>query len=135
MKTVITNINNAPKPSGTYSPAIRVGNTVYLAGQIPLVPATNEIIADDFSQQVRQVFENLQAVCQAAGGNLNDLVKINIYLTDLSNFPQVNHIMPEFFTEPYPARTTIEVSALPKGSQIEMDGILVLGTGPSLKKL
>ncbi|MDF2868220.1 MAG: RidA family protein [Gammaproteobacteria bacterium] len=126
MKKAITNVANAPKPSGSYSPAIQVGNTLYLAGQIPLVPATGEMVADDFSIQVRQVFENMQAVCLAAGGNLNDVVKLNIYLTDLSNFPYVNQIMPEFFNEPYPARTTIEVSALPKNAQLEIDGILVL---------
>jgi reactive intermediate/imine deaminase len=126
MKKTITNVVDAPKPSGTYSPAIQAGNTIYLAGQIPLLPTTGEMVTGDMTMQVRQVFKNLQAVCIAAGASLNDLVKLNVYLADLADFPYINQIMAEFFTEPYPARTTVEVSALPKGAKIEIDGILVL---------
>lgn len=126
MKQAIDQIPNAPKPSGTYSSAIQVGSTVYLAGQIPLISDSGNLVEGDFSQQVRQVFHNMQAVCEAAGGGLNQIVKLTIYLSDLANFPIVNQIMLEFFGEPYPARTTIEVSKLPKGAAIEVDGILVL---------
>lgn len=118
--------DNAPAAIGTYSQAVKVDNTVYLSGQIPLVPATMEMVSEDFEAQVVQVFENLTAVTQAAGGNMSDIVKLNIFMTDLSNFATVNDVMSRYFTQPYPARAAIEVSALPKGSQVEMDGVMVL---------
>jgi len=118
--------DNAPAAIGTYSQAVKIDNTVYLSGQIPLVPATMEVISEDFAQQVEQVFQNLTAVCQAAGGSLNDIAKLNIFMTDLSNFATVNEIMAKHFSQPYPARAAIEVSALPKGVQVEMDGVMVL---------
>jgi len=117
---------NAPAAIGTYSQAVKVDNTVYLSGQIPLVPATMEMISDDFKAQVVQVFENLTAVCEAAGGSMKDIVKLNIFMTDLSNFSIVNEVMATYFEQPYPARAAIEVSALPKASQVEMDGVMVL---------
>lgn len=125
-KEAIGAIKNAPAPSGSYSPAIRVGNTVYLAGQIPLCPTTGELVSAEITAQVRQVFANLQAVAEACGGNLDQMVKLTIYLQDLRHFPHINQIMPEFFTAPYPARTTIEVAGLPKNALIEVDGILVV---------
>jgi reactive intermediate/imine deaminase len=120
--------SSAPKAIGTYSQAVKVDNTVYLSGQIPLIPETMEIISDDIGQQITQVFKNLNAVSQAAGGSLDDIVKLNIFLTDLTYFPRVNEIMAEFFHEPYPARAAIGVSELPKAAQVEMDAILVLKT-------
>ena len=117
---------NAPAAIGTYSQAVKVDNTVYLSGQIPLVPATMEMVSDDFRAQVVQVFENLTAVCEAAGGSMKDIVKLNIFMTDLSNFATVNEVMANYFEQPYPARAAIEVSALPKASQVEMDGVMVL---------
>jgi reactive intermediate/imine deaminase len=125
MKKTISHSANAPKPSGTYSSAIQVGQTVYLAGQIPLDPHTGELVGPDIDAQVRQVFSNLQAVAEAAGGSLNDLVKLNVYLKEFSHFPYLNQIMPEFFVEPYPARTTIGVAALPKNALIEIDGVMM----------
>lgn len=116
---------NAPAAIGTYSQAVKVGNTVYLSGQIPLDTATMELVEGGFAAQAEQVFANLQAVCQAAGGSLNQLVKLNFYLTDLSDFAQLNEIMAKHFTQPYPARAAVEVSALPKGSLLEADGIMV----------
>lgn len=124
-KAVITT-ENAPSAIGTYSQAIKANNTVYLSGQIPLVPSTMALIEGDFRAQAEQVFRNLQAVCQAANGDLPDIVKLNIYLTDLSHFPTVNEVMGEFFDEPYPARAAIGVSELPKGALVEADGIMVL---------
>ncbi|MGB0956846.1 MAG: RidA family protein [Litorivicinus sp.] len=121
----VIHTDNAPAAVGTYSQAVKVGNTVYLSGQIPLVPATMELV-EDFEGQVKQVFANLSAVCEAAGGTLNDIAKLNIFMTDLSNFATVNEIMAQHFDEPYPARAAIEISALPKGASIEMDGILEL---------
>ncbi len=118
--------NNAPAAIGTYSQAVKVDNTVYLSGQIPLVPETMEVIGDDFATQVDQVFKNLCAVCEAAGGSINDIVKLNIFMTDLSNFATVNETMAKYFEQPYPARAAIEVSALPKAVQVEMDGVMVL---------
>ncbi len=118
--------DNAPAAIGTYSQAVRVENTVYLSGQIPLVPSSMEIVSDDIEKQVRQVFENLQAVASAAGGNLNDIVKLNVFLTDLQHFPKINEIMSEYFQEPYPARAAIGVSQLPRDAQVEMDAILIL---------
>ena len=116
----------APRAIGTYSQAIKVHNTVYLSGQIPLVPDTMEIISDDISDQIAQVFDNLAAVCEAAGGSLNDLVKLNIFLTDLGHFATVNEIMANFFDEPYPARAAIGVKSLPRNALVEMDGVLVI---------
>ncbi|WP_435275530.1 RidA family protein [Psychrobium sp. nBUS_13] len=118
--------DNAPAAIGTYSQAVKVDNTVYLSGQIPLVPSTMEMVSEDFEAQVVQVFDNLTAVTKAAGGNMNDIVKLNIFMTDLSNFATVNDVMSRYFEQPYPARAAIEVSALPKGSQVEMDGVMVL---------
>ena len=118
--------DSAPAAIGTYSQAVKVNNTVYLSGQIPLDPQTMELASDEISGQVSQVFRNLAAVCAASGGDLSNIVKLNIFLTDLSHFPIVNGIMGQYFNEPYPARAAIGVRALPKGSQVEMDGILVI---------
>jgi len=122
----IIHTDQAPAAIGTYSQAVKVNNTVYLSGQIPLDPKTMEIVSDDIAAQIGQVFDNLTAVCDAAGGDLSSIVKLNIFLTDLSNFPIVNEIMGQYFEEPYPARAAIGVRALPKGSKVEMDGILVV---------
>lgn len=116
----------APQAIGTYSQAIKVNNTVYLSGQIPLDPATMEIIEGDISAHIRRVLDNLQAVAQAAGGDLADIVKLNVFLTDLANFPIVNEIMGQYFTQPYPARAVVGVAALPKGVGVEMDAIMVI---------
>lgn len=116
----------APIPRGTYSQAIKCGNTVYLAGQIPLHPTTQQLIGNDVKSQISQVFENISAVAKAAGGSLNDIVKLNIYLLDFTEFNFVNEVMAEFFTEPYPARTTIGVAALPMGSKVEIEAIMLL---------
>lgn len=118
--------DNAPAAIGTYSQAVKVGTAVYLSGQIPLVPATMEVISEDFTEQTHQVFKNLTAVCQAAGGQIQDMVKVNIFLTDLSNFAIVNEVMSQYFKQPYPARAAIGVRALPKGVQVEIDGIMEL---------
>lgn len=123
----IIQTNNAPQAIGTYSQAVKVGDTVYLSGQIPLLPATMELVEGDFSAQVEQVFENLSAVCEAAGGSLQQIVKLNIFLTDLSHFATVNEIMARYFKQPYPARAAIGVAQLPKGATVEMDGILIIG--------
>lgn len=123
---IIIATENAPAAIGTYSQAVKVGNTVYLSGQIPLVPSTMQIVSDDFEAQVVQVFENLTAVCTAAGGTLNDIVKLNIFLTDLSHFAKVNEIMSRYFSQPYPARAAIGVKQLPKDAQVEMDGVMEL---------
>lgn len=116
----------APAAIGAYSQAVRAGDSVYLSGQIALDPATGALVSDDIAVQARQVFSNLAAVCQAAGGSLAQLVRVGIYLTHLSHFSAVNEIMAARFDTPYPARSTIEVSALPKGAQIEVDAIMVL---------
>ena len=118
--------DNAPAAIGTYSQAVRVGQFVFLSGQIPLVPATMEIAEGDFADRARQVFENLQAVAQAAGGSLDDAVKLTIFLTDLDNFATVNEIMAEYCSKPYPARAAVQVAALPKGVDVEADAILSL---------
>ena len=123
---IIIATENAPAAIGTYSQAVKVGSTVYLSGQIPLVPSTMQIVSDDFEAQVVQVFENLTAVCTAAGGSINDIVKLNIFLTDLSHFAKVNEIMSRYFSQPYPARAAIGVKQLPKDSQVEMDGVMEL---------
>ena len=126
MAKIIIQTDNAPAAIGTYSQAVKADNTVYISGQIPLVAATMETVEGDIDAQITQVFDNLTAVAEAAGGSLKDAVKLTIYLTDLSNFPTVNQIMAKYFNEPYPARAAIEVSALPKGVGVEMDAILVL---------
>ena len=115
----------APAAIGTYSQAVKVDKTVYLSGQIPLDPGTMEIVDGGIQAEIRQVFENLSAVCKAAGGNLQDIVKLNIFLTDLSDFPLVNEIMATYFNTPYPARAAIGVASLPKGVGVEMDAIMV----------
>jgi reactive intermediate/imine deaminase len=116
----------APAAIGPYSQAIKVDNYVYFSGQIPLDPTTMLLISDDFRAQAKQVFSNLAEVCKAAGGSLNAIVKITIYLTDLIHFPIVNEVMVGFFESPYPARTTIQVSALPKEAQIEIDAVMMV---------
>lgn len=126
MNKAIISTDNAPAAIGTYSQAVKVGTAVYLSGQIPLVPETMEVISEDFAEQTQQVFKNLTAVCEAAGGRLQDMVKVNIFLTDLSNFATVNEIMSKHFSTPYPARAAIGVRELPKGVQIEIDGIMEL---------
>lgn len=117
---------DAPAAIGPYSQATRCGSTVFLSGQIPLDPATGELVAGGLDAQARRSFENLRAVCQAAGGSLDDVARVGLYLTDLSQFAVVNAVMAEYFSEPYPARSTIEVSALPKGAQFEVDAVMVL---------
>ncbi len=126
MAKEIISTDKAPQAIGTYSQAVKTGSTVYLSGQIPLVPETMEMVDGDIRQQIHRVFQNLQAVANAAGGDLSDIVKLNIFLTDLSNFPQVNEVMAEYFQQPYPARAAIGVSALPKDAGVEMDGVLEL---------
>ena len=123
-KTVHT--ENAPAAIGTYSQAVRTGNLVFLSGQIPLLPATMEIVDGDFEARARQVFENLEAVAKAAGGSLNDAVKITVYLTNLDDFATVNAVMERFFEQPYPARAAIGVASLPKGADVEADAILAI---------
>ncbi|SEA91065.1 reactive intermediate/imine deaminase [Thiothrix caldifontis] len=127
MNKSIISTPDAPQAIGTYSQAVRAGDTVYLSGQIPLVPTTMQMVEGDIAAQVRQVFENLSAVAKAAGGSLNDCVKVHVFLTDLVNFPVVNQVMAEYFVEPYPARAAIGVAALPRGADVEVDAIMVLG--------
>lgn len=115
----------APAAIGTYSQAVKVGQTTFLSGQIPLVPDTGELVSGDIEAEARQAFRNLTAVCEAAGGSLNDLVKVNVFLTDLSHFPVINQVMEELFEAPYPARAAIGVAQLPKGARVEVDGIMV----------
>lgn len=128
MQKHIISTDQAPQAIGTYSQAVHVtgGSTVYLSGQIPLVPSTMEMIEGGISEQINQVFKNLAAVCKESGGSLNDIVKLNIYLTDLNNFPVVNEVMATYFDEPYPARAAVGINELPKGSQVEMDGVMVI---------
>ncbi|MBB3190027.1 RidA family protein [Halomonas cerina] len=123
----VINTDQAPAAIGPYSQAIKAGNTVYLSGQIPLDPATMAIASDDFEAQARQVFTNLQAVCEEAAGSLQDVVKLNLYLVDLDQFAVVNKVMEEFFQAPFPARAAVGVKALPKGSQVEAEAVMVLG--------
>ena len=122
----VIHTNHAPQAIGTYSQAVKVGGTVYLAGQIPLDAGTMTIVDGDFTAQAEQVFRNLAAVCEAAGGSLQDMVKLNIYLTDLANFSTVNDVMAHHFAKPYPARAAVGVNELPKGALVEIDGIMVL---------
>jgi len=126
MSKQIIETDKAPRAIGTYSQAVRLDRTVYLSGQIPLVPETMTIIEGDISAQITQVFDNLQAVAEAAGGDFSDIVKLNVFLTDLSHFPIVNEIMGRYFQPPYPARAAIGVAALPKAADVEMDAIMVL---------
>ena len=125
MKRIIETAK-APAAIGTYSQAIRHGNTVYLSGQIPLDPQTGELLKGEIEGQIHRVFKNLRAVCEAAGGDLESIVKLNVFLTDLSHFPQVNEIMAQYFQPPYPARAAVGVAQLPKGAEVEMDAILAL---------
>jgi reactive intermediate/imine deaminase len=127
MSRTIIHTDNAPRAIGPYSQAVRAGTTVYLSGQIPLDPATGALVAGDITAQTRRVFDNLGAVCAAAGGSLADVVRVGIYLTDLGDFAAVNAVMAEYCAQPYPARSTIQVSALPRGAQVEIDAVLVLG--------
>ncbi len=126
MAREIIQTDQAPAAIGTYSQAVKVGTTVYLSGQIPLVPETMELVGDDAEAQIRRVFDNLSAVARAAGGSLADVAKLNIFLTDLSHFPLVNEVMADYFQQPYPARAAIGVAALPKGAQVEMDAVMAL---------
>ena len=126
MKKEIIRTNDAPQAIGTYSQAVKVGNTVYLSGQIPLVPGMMELEQGDMRAQIARVFENLKAVATAAGGDLSDVVKLNVFLTDLTHFPLVNEVMSKYFQQPYPARAAVGVAALPKGAAVEMDAIMVL---------
>ena len=126
MKKEVIHSNKAPQAIGTYSQAVKVGNTVYLSGQIPLVPGMMELEKGDMRAQIARVFENLKAVANAAGGDLSNVVKLNVFLTDLGHFPLVNEVMSKYFQQPYPARAAIGVAALPKGAAVEMDAIMVL---------
>lgn len=118
--------SKAPEAIGTYSQAVITQKTVYLSGQVPFFPETMQMIEGDIHTQVRQIFKNLQAVCEAAGGSLDHIVKLNVYLTSMVHFPIVNEVMSELFTQPYPARAAVAVAALPKDAEIEIDGIMVL---------
>jgi reactive intermediate/imine deaminase len=119
--------DNAPAAIGPYSQAVRAGDTVYLSGQIPLDPASGSLVEGDIATQARRAFDNLKAVCEAAGGSLDDVVRVGLYLVDLGRFAEVNAVMAEYFQSPYPARSTVEVSALPKGATFEVDAVMVLG--------
>ncbi|MHC1481572.1 Rid family detoxifying hydrolase [Frateuria aurantia] len=127
MSRSIISTDQAPAAIGPYSQAVKAGSTVYFSGQIPLDPATGELVAGDVAAQAHQVFKNLTAVAAAAGGTLADFVRVGIYVTDLANFATVNAVMTEYFQAPFPARSTIEVSALPKAAQVEVDAVMVLG--------
>ncbi|MCW8888006.1 MAG: RidA family protein [Gammaproteobacteria bacterium] len=127
MSREIIHTDRAPQAIGTYSQAVKVGSTVYLSGQIPLVPETMELVEGDMEAQIRRVFDNLSAVAAASGGTLASIAKLNIFLTDLSHFPLVNSVMAEYFQQPYPARAAIGVASLPKGAEVEMDGVMELG--------
>ncbi len=126
MSREVIRTEHAPQAIGTYSQAVKVDNTVYLSGQIPLDPNTMELVDASMETQIRQVFDNLSAVAEAAGGTLEDVTKLNVFLTDLSCFPMVNEIMAQYFEPPYPARAAIGVAALPKGAGVEMDAVLHL---------
>jgi reactive intermediate/imine deaminase len=126
MDREIISTKEAPQAIGTYSQAVRTGQTIYLSGQIPLIPETMDLVAGDIRDQITRVFDNLSAVARAGGGSLADIVKLNIYLTDPTHFPLVNEIMAEYFTAPYPARAAVGVSALPRGAMVEMDAVMVI---------
>jgi reactive intermediate/imine deaminase len=119
--------DQAPKAIGPYSQAVRAGNTVYLSGQIPLDPKTGELVTGDIQRETRRVFDNLKAVTEAAGGGLQDVARVTIFLTDLGDFAKVNEVMAGYFQEPYPARATVGVAALPRGARVEIDAVMVLG--------
>ncbi len=127
MTRTIIHTDKAPPAIGTYSQAVRAGDTVYLSGQIPLDPATQELVTGDIEAQIRRVFENLEALAHAAGGTLAQAVKVNIYLTDLAHFAKVNEIMAQYFPQPYPARAAVGVAQLPRGARVEAECILHLG--------
>jgi len=127
MSSSVIATTDAPAAIGPYSQAVRAGNTVYFSGQIPLDPATGALVEGDITVQTRRVFDNLVAVARAAGGSLSQFVRVGIYVTDLANFAAVNAVMAEYFQQPYPARSTIEVAALPKAAQVEVDAVMVLG--------
>ena len=126
MAKTIIQTDEAPQAIGTYSQAVKVDNTVYISGQIPLDPASMEVVDGGIEAEIKRVFDNLQAVAEASGGSLADVVKLNIFLTDLTNFPTVNEIMATYFQQPYPARAAIGVASLPKGVGVEMDAVLVI---------
>ena len=127
MSKELIHTHDAPVAIGTYSQAVKVGNTVYLSGQIPLDPATMTMVEGLMEAQIRRVFDNLTAVAEAAGGSLQDIVKLNVFLTDLSSFALVNEVMAAYFSEPFPARAVIGVASLPRGSSVEVDAVMVLG--------
>jgi reactive intermediate/imine deaminase len=129
MPRQIIRTDHAPKAIGPYSQAVRAGDTLYLSGQIPLDPATGELVGGDIAEQTRRVFENLKAVLAAGGASFRDVVRVGIYLTDLGNFTAVNDVMKQYFAEPYPARSTIGVAALPRGAAVEIDVVAVLAGG------
>ncbi len=126
MQRKVIHTDRAPQAIGTYSQAVQCGDTVYLSGQIPLVPDTMEMVEGNMEAQIRRVFDNLSAVADATGGSLADIAKLNIFLTDLGHFPLVNQVMADYFQEPYPARAAVGVAALPKDAAVEMDAVLVL---------
>jgi reactive intermediate/imine deaminase len=127
MTRTIVSTAHAPKAVGTYSQAVKCGSTVYVSGQIPLDPATGELVQGPIELHIRRVFDNLQAIVKAAGGDFSQVAKLNVFLTDLQNFATLNKVMAEYFAEPYPARAALQVSALPKGAQVEMDCVVELG--------
>ena len=127
MKREIIETGRAPKAIGTYSQAVRVGDTVYISGQIPLDPATGEMVAGDIEAEIRRAFENLKAIAEAAGGSLAQIAKVTVFLTDLAHFGKVNEAMSGYFSKPYPARAAIGVAALPRGARVEVEGVLALG--------
>lgn len=124
MSRQIIHTDKAPQAIGTYSQAVRVGNTVHISGQIPLDPATGALLTGDIDAEIRRVFDNLRAIAEAAGGSLGHVVKLSVFLTDLAHFPRINEIMAQYFTPPYPARAAIGVAALPRGARVEMECIL-----------
>lgn len=126
MSRQIIHTDQAPAAIGPYSQAVRVGDTVYLSGQVPVDPATGLLVEGDISAQARRAFDNLKVVCEAAGGSFDQVARLGLYLTDLGNFAAVNAVMADYFTAPYPARSTIQVAGLPRGAAFEVDGILVL---------
>lgn len=128
MDREIISTQHAPEAIGTYSQAVKVGNTIFLSGQIPLDPRTMELVDDRIDEQIRRVFENLSAVAEAAGSSLGEVVKLNVFLTDLGDFARVNAIMAEYFAPPYPARAVVGVAALPRNAKVEVDAILTLGS-------